>query len=117
MAAWPLMGRVDEAWVGWTADFESSQGRGQATSLHVSATCHRVTPCLPVVTVRCWCSAVVEQFAMAAMAGDEEGKNEPLEDIAEFDERNPNRRILPMQRAFTVGEPKRWIWRWDRNLC
>ena len=48
-------------------------------------------------------SALVEQFAMAAMAGDEEGKAEAREDIARFNEKNPNRRIQPMQLAQSVN--------------
>lgn len=47
-------------------------------------------------------SALVEQFAMAAMAKDEEGKAEAREAIAGFNEKNPNRRILPMQLAQSV---------------
>lgn len=48
-------------------------------------------------------SALVEQFAMAAMAGDEEGKADAREDIARFNEKNPNRRIQPMQLAQSVN--------------
>lgn len=48
-------------------------------------------------------SALVEQFAMAAMAGDEEGKASAREDIAKFNEKNPNRRIQPMQLAQSVN--------------
>lgn len=48
-------------------------------------------------------SALVEQFAMAAMAKDEEGKAEARESIAKFNEKNPNRRILPMQLAQSVA--------------
>ncbi|GAB2531913.1 PLxRFG domain-containing protein [Simplicispira piscis] len=48
-------------------------------------------------------SALVEQFAMAAMAGDEEGKAEAREAAAKFNEKNPNRRILPMQLAQSVN--------------
>lgn len=48
-------------------------------------------------------SALVEQFAMAAMAGDEEGKASAREDIARFNEKNPNRRIQPMQLAQSVN--------------
>ncbi len=48
-------------------------------------------------------SALVEQFAMAAMAGDEEGKVDAREDIAKFNEKNPNRRIQPMQLAQSVN--------------
>lgn len=48
-------------------------------------------------------SALVEQFAMAAMAGDEEGKASAREDIARFNEKNPNRRIQAMQLAQSVN--------------
>ena len=48
-------------------------------------------------------SALVEQFAMAAMAGDEEGKAAAREDIAKFNEKNPNRRIQAMQLAQSVN--------------
>lgn len=48
-------------------------------------------------------SALVEQFAMAAMAGDEEGKAEAREAIAKFNEKNPNRRIQAMQLAQSVN--------------
>lgn len=47
-------------------------------------------------------SSLVEQFAMAAMAGDEEGKADARADIAKFNEKNPGRRILPMQLAQSV---------------
>ena len=47
-------------------------------------------------------SSLVEQFAMAAMAGDEEGKADARADIAKFNEKNPNRRILPMQLVQSV---------------
>ena len=36
------------------------------------------------------------------MAGDEEGKADARADIAKFNEKNPNRRILPMQLAQSV---------------
>lgn len=48
-------------------------------------------------------SALVEQFAMAAMAGDEEGKSEAREAIARLNEKNPNRRIQAMQLAQSVN--------------
>ena len=48
-------------------------------------------------------SAMVEQFAMAAMAGDEEGKAAAREDIARFNEKNPYRRSQPMQLALSVN--------------
>ncbi|MFG0675873.1 PLxRFG domain-containing protein [Delftia sp. WSY_7] len=47
-------------------------------------------------------SALVEQFAMAAMAKDEEGKTEAREAIQRFNEKNPARRIQPMQLAQSV---------------
>ena len=47
-------------------------------------------------------SSLVEQFAMAAMAGDEDGKVDARESIARFNEKNPDRRILPMQLAQSV---------------
>lgn len=39
---------------------------------------------------------------MAAMAGDEEGKADARADIATFNEKNPDRRIRPMQLAQSV---------------
>lgn len=54
-------------------------------------------------------SALVEQFAMAAMAGDEQGKNEARRAITRFNEKNPKRRILPMQLAQSVRQRKRRI--------
>ena len=47
-------------------------------------------------------STLVEQFAMAAMAGDEEGKADARADIAKFNEKNPGRRIQPLQLAQSV---------------
>lgn len=47
-------------------------------------------------------SALMEQFAMAAMAKDEEGKAEAREAIQRFNEKNPARRIQPMQLAQSV---------------
>lgn len=47
-------------------------------------------------------STLVEQFAMAAMSGDEEGKADTRADIAKFNEKNPGRRILPLQLAQSV---------------
>lgn len=49
-------------------------------------------------------SALVEQFAMAAMAKDDEGKAEAREAIQRFNEKNPGRRILPMQLAQSVHQ-------------
>ncbi len=54
-------------------------------------------------------SALVEQFAMAAMAGDEEGKSEAREAIARFNEKNPGRRIQPMQLAQSVHQREKRI--------
>ena len=54
-------------------------------------------------------SALVEQFAMAAMAGDEEGKAAAREDIAKFNEKNPNRRIQAMQLAQSVAQRQKRI--------
>lgn len=42
-------------------------------------------------------STLVEQYAMAAMAKDEEGRAEARVAIEQFNEKNPNRRILPLQ--------------------
>lgn len=47
-------------------------------------------------------SALVEQFAMAAMAKDKEGKAYAREAIQRFNEKNPARRIQPMQLAQSV---------------
>lgn len=54
-------------------------------------------------------SALVEQFAMAAMTGDEEGKAAAREDIAKFNEKNPNRRIQAMQLAQSVHQREKRI--------
>lgn len=54
-------------------------------------------------------SALVEQFAMSAMAGDEEGKAAAREDIAKFNEKNPNRRIQAMQLAQSVHQREKRI--------
>ncbi len=54
-------------------------------------------------------SALVEQFAMAAMSGDEEGKAEAREAVAKFNEKNPTRRILPMQLAQSVHQRQKRI--------
>lgn len=48
-------------------------------------------------------SALMERFAMAAMAEDEEGKAEAREAIQRFNEKNPGRRILPMQLARSIA--------------
>lgn len=47
-------------------------------------------------------STLVEQFAMAAMSGDEDGKADARKDIAKFNEKNPGRRIQPLQLAQSV---------------
>ena len=54
-------------------------------------------------------TALVEQFAMAAMARDEEGKAAAREDIAKFNEKNPNRRIQAMQLAQSVHQREKRI--------
>jgi hypothetical protein len=54
-------------------------------------------------------SALVEQFAMAAMAGDETGKTEAREDIAKFNEKNPARRILPLNLMQSVAQRQKRI--------
>ena len=54
-------------------------------------------------------SGLVEQFAMAAMAGDEAGKAEAREAIQRFNDKNPNRRILPMQLAQSVASRQKRI--------
>lgn len=52
---------------------------------------------------------LVEQFAMAAMAKDEEGKTEVRAAIAKFNDKNPERRILPMQLAQSVRNREKRI--------
>lgn len=54
-------------------------------------------------------SALMEQYAMAAMAEDEGGKSEAREAIQRFNEKNPNRRILPMQLAQSVRQREKRI--------
>ena len=54
-------------------------------------------------------SALVEQFAMAAMAKDEEGKAEAREAIARFNDKNPNRRIQPLQLVQSVHQREKRI--------
>ncbi|EJE52164.1 hypothetical protein PMI14_03142 [Acidovorax sp. CF316] len=54
-------------------------------------------------------SALVEQFAMAAMAGDEAGKTEAREAVAAFNEKNPTRRIQAMQMAQSVNQRQKRI--------
>lgn len=54
-------------------------------------------------------SSLVEQFAMAAMAGDEEGKAVARGAIQRFNEKNPGRRILPMQLAQSVRQREKRI--------
>lgn len=49
-------------------------------------------------------SALVGQFAMAAMAGDEAGKAEAREAVAAFNEKNPTHRIQAMQLAQSVNQ-------------
>lgn len=43
--------------------------------------------------------ALLDQYAMAAMAGDEDGKQGARADIGAFNEKNPDRRIMPLQLA------------------
>lgn len=52
---------------------------------------------------------LVEQFAMAAMAKDEEGKAEARAAIAKFNDKNPERRIQPMQLAQSVRNREKRI--------
>ncbi|MGE6213059.1 PLxRFG domain-containing protein [Comamonas aquatica] len=54
-------------------------------------------------------STLMEQFALAAMAGDEEGKVEAREAISRFNEKNPSRAIKPMQLAQSVRMRQRRI--------
>ena len=53
--------------------------------------------------------ALVERFAMAAMAGDEQGKAEAREAVARFNEKNPERRIQAMQLAQSVANRQKRI--------
>ena len=52
---------------------------------------------------------LVEQFAMAAMAKDEEGKAEARAAIAKFNDKNPERRIQPAQLAQSVRNREKRI--------
>jgi Large polyvalent protein associated domain 39 len=52
---------------------------------------------------------LVEQFAMAAMSKDEEGKAEARAAIAKFNDKNPERRIQPMQLAQSVRNREKRI--------
>ncbi|WP_284337642.1 PLxRFG domain-containing protein [Comamonas sp. NoAH] len=54
-------------------------------------------------------STLMEQYALAAMAGDEEGKVEAREAIARFNEKNPSRAIKPMNLAQSVRMRQRRI--------
>lgn len=54
-------------------------------------------------------STLMEQFALAAMAGDEDGKAEAREAISRFNERNPSRAIKPMNLAQSVRMRQRRI--------
>lgn len=54
-------------------------------------------------------SALVEWFAMAAMSNDEEGKAEARDAVQRFNEKNPHRRILPMQLAQSVCQREKRI--------
>lgn len=52
---------------------------------------------------------LVEQFAMAAMSKDEEGKAEARAAIAKFNDKNPERSIQPMQLAQSVRNREKRI--------
>jgi len=52
---------------------------------------------------------LVEQFAIAAMAKDEDGKAEARAAIAKFNDKNPERRIQPMQLAQSVRNREKRI--------
>jgi len=52
---------------------------------------------------------LVEQFAMAAMSKDEQGKAEARAAIAKFNDKNPERRIQPMQLAQSVRNREKRI--------
>ena len=54
-------------------------------------------------------SALVEHFAMAVMAKDDEGKADARAAFAKFNEKNPNRRILPLQLAQSVHSREKRI--------
>jgi hypothetical protein len=54
-------------------------------------------------------SSLVQQFAMASIAQDEEGKQEARESIKAFNAKNPNLRILPAQLATSVRARQRRI--------
>lgn len=54
-------------------------------------------------------ATLMEQFALAAMAGDEEGKAEARVAIGRFNEKNPTRAIKPMQLAQSVRMRQRRI--------
>ncbi|MEG2043235.1 MAG: hypothetical protein RR068_19285, partial [Hafnia sp.] len=47
-------------------------------------------------------STLMDQYAMATMAGDEDGKIEAREAIEKFNDKNPNRAIRPMQLAQSI---------------
>lgn len=47
-------------------------------------------------------SSLMDQYAMATMAGDEDGKIEAREAIEKFNDKNPNRAIRPMQLAQSI---------------
>ena len=54
-------------------------------------------------------SHLVAQFAMAVMAGDADGQQEARAAVAKFNEKNPERRILPMQLAQSVRNRQKRI--------
>ncbi len=47
-------------------------------------------------------STLMDQYAMASMAGDEDGKIEAREAIERFNDKNPNRAIRPLQLAQSI---------------
>jgi hypothetical protein len=54
-------------------------------------------------------STLVRQYALAALAGDEEGKDDARKDIARFNEKNPQTRILPRQLLQSVMNRRKRI--------
>lgn len=54
-------------------------------------------------------STLMEQYALAAMAGDEEGKTEAREAITRFNEKNPSRMIKPLQLGQSIRMRQRRI--------
>jgi len=54
-------------------------------------------------------STLMEQYALASMAGDEEGKTEAREVITRFNEKNPSRMIKPLQLGQSIRMRQRRI--------